>query len=71
METKSNGGARLIKRHIPTLDEIVSNSVANMAIEGFCLNVQEVVLVRARAHAEFTDRLKACAAAKNHVWRPG
>lgn len=41
----------------PTIDQIVDNSIANMAAEGYFLSDEERARVRERAHKELTERL--------------
>jgi hypothetical protein len=58
MNNKKNKGNWPPERISPTIDEIVDNTVASMAIEGYQLKTDEIARVRARAHDQLSNRLR-------------
>jgi hypothetical protein len=64
MKNQSNDRKTPPRRWVPTLKEIVDNTLANMAIEGFELTPAEIAQVRERARRELAGWRGLAAALK-------
>jgi hypothetical protein len=64
MKNQSNDRKSPPRRWVPTLKEIMDNTIANMAIEGFELTPAEITRVKERARRELAGWKELAAALK-------